>query len=501
MRTRVIRKPGGEGLDTDPTAGIARWPLAASRRQQPFSDTGNADCADEEEFIMTLGCAIRTTVALAMACFIELPAGAQAIRIDAPTEVGRETDPRRFVEPHLAVDPNDPDHLLVAVFVSWDQEPREEMQANQRCASFASRDKGQSWSRHEFPLVDCVDPQVAILPDGQAIFVGLGRMPGIQPRTNTWLVVYHSPDGGVTWDSEPTLIGRGHDHPALVVDLRSPSRKGWVYITTTHEWRDGNGDDASGVFVVRSRDGGKSFDEPALVSPNELHNGAEMPAILSDGTLVVSFVDDSRSPPRFERRRAWIIRSENGASSFSTPFLVSNDVCGPPPVFQLSAMVADGSEGPSRDRLYFACRQSGGGPVVIVSSKDRGKTWNRPGVPAGPTTVDVMRRVMTLAVNNAGVLGVFIAERRATSGEGCLQFLFTASFDGGQSFASVESVSTSECRESTSEEIAQRRHPTNGDYFGMTSLPDGSFRVMWPQMRDGHSLLLTTTITSNRSVK
>ena len=114
---------------------------------------------------------------------------------------------------------------------------------------------------------------------------------------------------------------------------------------------------------------------------------------------IASFVDESRSPPRFERRRAWIIRSENGGSSFSTPFLVSNDVCGPPPVFQLSALVADASEGPSRDRLYFACRQSGGGTVVIVSSKDRGKTWNRPGVAVGPTTIDVnTRRVMTLAV-------------------------------------------------------------------------------------------------------
>ena len=51
------------------------------------------------------------------------------------------------------------------------------------------------------------------------------------------------------------------------------------------------------------------------------------------------------------------------------------------------------------------------------------------------------------------------------------------------------------------DDSAQRRHPTYGDYFGMTSLPDGTFRVMWPQMREGRSVLLTTTITSNESVK
>lgn len=443
-------------------------------------------------------CRTLITAALATACLSGRAAETQTIRIADPTEVARETDPRRFSEPHLAVNPNDKNHLLAGVFVSWDQGEREEMQANQRCASFVSRNNGTSWSRHDFPLIDCVDPQVAILPDGQAIFVGLGRVPGIQPRTNTWLVVYRSPDGGVTWESEPTLIGRGHDHPALVVDYLSPSRKGWVYIITTHEWRDGNGDGVTGIFVVRSRDSGKSFDEPTVVSPNNLGNGGEMPAVLSDGTLIASFVDESPSPPRFERRRAWIVRSDNGGSSFSTPFLVSNDVCGPPPVYQLSALVADVSDGPFRDRLYFACRQFGGGPVVVVSSKDRGRTWNRPGVPVGPTTPTAdaaARRVMTLAVNNAGVVGVFIAERTAKSGDGCLRFLFAASFDGGESFGSAEPVSTSGCEQLAIDEIAQRRHPTNGDYFGMTSLPDGTFRVLWPQMRGGRSVLLTTTIT------
>ena len=84
---------------------------------------------------MTFGCGTRNTAALAMACLSGLPVAAQTVRIAVPTEVDRETDPRRFVEPHLAVDPNDPDHLLAGVFMSWDQGTRQEMQANQRCAS------------------------------------------------------------------------------------------------------------------------------------------------------------------------------------------------------------------------------------------------------------------------------------------------------------------------------------------------------------------------------
>jgi len=224
-----------------------------------------------------------------------------------------------------------------------------------------------------------------------------------------------------------------------------------------------------------------------------------MPVVLSDGTLIVSFIDDSLYPPRFERRRAWTVRSNTDGSSFSPPSFV-NDACGPPPIFQLSALAADMSDGPSRDHLYFGCRQAGGGPIVVVSSADRGKTWNRPGVAVGPTT-DVLRRVMTIGVNNAGVVGVFIAERKTNFGEGCLQFLFSASFDRGASFGPAEPVSTSECRESAADEIARRGSPVYGDYFGIISLPDGTFQVMWPQMRDDHSVLLTTTITATPTVK
>jgi hypothetical protein len=218
-----------------------------------------------------------------------------------------------------------------------------------------------------------------------------------------------------------------------------------------------------------------------------------MPAVLTDGTVVASFVDDIDSKPYFPRRRAWVVRSSDGASTFSTPLFV-NDVCGSPPVFQLSALVADTSGGPFRDRLYFACRQSGGGPVVVTASGDRGDTWNRPGVAVGPIEIDVQAlRVMTMAVNNKGVLGVLTVQRKR-SGEPCLAVDFSASFDGGTTFTSPSSVSTSTCDKSPVEDIAGRMIPTYGDYLGLVTMPNGRFRAMWPEMREGASVLLTTAI-------
>src|SRR6059058_603760 len=170
---------------------------------------------------------------------------AQSIRVATPTEVVRETDPRRFSEPHLAVHPTDPNRFLAAAFSKPLSESVPEMHAGSRCSTFVSSDGARTWTRHDFQMTDCGDPQVAILPDGQAVFVALANVPGIVPERGSWLVVYHSTDAGLTWDDKPTIVGRGHDHPAVAVDLSSTMRKGWIYVTTHHEFTDGNGQRAS----------------------------------------------------------------------------------------------------------------------------------------------------------------------------------------------------------------------------------------------------------------
>jgi hypothetical protein len=413
------------------------------------------------------------------------------LQVGAAVTVARETDPRRFSEPHLAIHPGNPNQFLAAV---WTAATWQDQNQARRCASFVSIDAGATWLRHDFALPDCYDAQVAILPDGQAVFVALATIPGLRPDRPDWLVVFHSNDGGLTWDEAPTTLGWRYDHPAVAVDLTSPKRSGWIYITSHLEWSDGTPPRKSGVFVARSRDGGKTFDVPVTPSPSSLHNFAETPVVLSDGTVVASFVDDTWTPPSPERRRAWIIRSVDGGTTFSAPQFV-NQECGPPPGFQLSALAVDVSDGPFRDRLYFACRQNAGGPVAVTTSTDGGVTWTRPGVAVGPNRVDKdARRVMTLAVNNRGVVGVMVVERRAHTGDGCLVVEFSASLDGGKTFVPPQQVSSSACGNAPNDQMAARRFPTYGDYFGLVSTPDGQFRLMWPEMRGGSSVLLTTTV-------
>ncbi len=113
-----------------------------------------------------------TTVALAVV--VGAASGqVQAIRVgpNLPLSQGLEQRPPR--EPHLAIHPTNPRHLLGAAMLGVVTDSFEEMNDRLGCASFVSLDDGQTWDRHDFPLTNCYDPWVAITADGQAVFTAL----------------------------------------------------------------------------------------------------------------------------------------------------------------------------------------------------------------------------------------------------------------------------------------------------------------------------------------
>ena len=69
-----------------------------------------------------------------------------------------------------------------------------------------------------------------------------------------------------------------------------------------------------------------------------------------------------------------------------------------------------------------------------------------------------------------------------------------ASHDGGRTFSRGQDVSSAgQCSDSTF--VANM---TGGDYFGLAAEPDGRSRLVWAEMRDGISHLLTTTVAMRR---
>lgn len=416
-------------------------------------------------------------------------APAQSVKVSPSTLVAVSPADHPITEPHLAIDLTHPERLVGAVYQA--SKPGLRFPAGedeQTCAAFVSGDSGATWTKHEFNTTWCADPWVVITPDGQALVTMLGRHAAFPQQGNSGLVAFHSADAGRTWDTLVVGLGRSHDHPTMAVDLGAGPRRGWIYLSSHRGRAADDGRIRYGVYLARSRTGGKTFDDAAYFVPNNLHNLTEIPVVLPDGTLIASYVDAAffstdtataqLKETLFERRRAWVVRSTDGGFTFSPPLFVT-DACGPPPGYRLSAFAADLSSGQYAGHLYFACRAAGGGPIVVTSSRDRGETWSAP-VRMQATPRDSATPIPALAVNDRGA--VLVAWWGASGGadDACSTNLYaSASTDGGRTFSPRMLVAT--CA-------------GGGDYFGLVGVPGGRFRLLWPETRSGVRQLRTTVV-------
>ena len=418
-------------------------------------------------------------------------AGGQTLSVDSSTLVARSLPNHPLTEPHLAVDLTRPRRLIAAAFAQRDSRLQYPQGLDdQTCSTFLSEDSGLTWTPHPLDATKCFDPWVAFNPDGSALVTVIASHRVFPQQGDGGLLAYRSADGGVHWDSIPVGLGRNHDHTTIAVDFSEGPRRGWTYVSSHRGRSNDDGRYRYGLYLVRSRNGGKTFDDPVWVIPNNLHNLAEMPVVLSDGTLIASFVDASFTPDSaggrrgemlFERRRAWIVRSTDGGASFSIPLFVT-DACGPPPGYRLSALAADVSKGAHDGTLYFACRGAGRGPIVVTHSNDKGETWS-PVVEMARTERDsATYPIPGIAVNDRGHVLVAWTGGSGSSAPGCETALYaSASTNGGRGFSPPVRVAT--CA-------------GGGDYFGIVGVPGGRFRIIWPETRGVEHQLRTASLTA-----
>jgi Neuraminidase (sialidase) len=443
----------------------------------------------------------RATLQLLLASFIAFHTQPNSIlRVSARATVAIGPPEHLVYEPHLVADPTVRGRWLAASIVHGSAPKYPDSEKDQTCAAFVSTDDAKTWSRHDFPVTACGDPWTAITPDGQFLVSMVAASPDFPQQGSSGLLIFRSDDGGRTWSDHAVGLGRGHDHPVMVVDLTSSPHHGWVYVSSHRGTRADDGQQRYGVWLARSRDGGKTFDDPVTIAPNNLHNLAEMPVVLRDGTVVASFVDagyfslGSTREGSFDTRRAWVTRSSDGAHTFSVPLFV-NDACGPPPGYRLSALAVDTSGGPSSDRLYLACRARNRGGIVVSASEDRGERWTVPVLlPAAADAETPEERIPGLAVNHQGVVMAAWIDGRSAPGHHCEASVFaTISTDEGATWREPTSISsTPACDDST-----RVANSTGGDYFGIAAAPDGTFRLLWSEMRGGRSELVTVSVSSS----
>jgi hypothetical protein len=160
------------------------------------------------------------------------------------------------VEPHVAVNPAQPDNLLGAAQVIPESGPTV-------VSSYASFDGGQSWQDNgplPFPPGLNTDNDVTVAFDaaghGFVAAMATSESEGHMSQTDRTVVVWRTDDGGRSF--APPVVAVGHqfvDHPWLAVDPAA----GTLYLTWVTE-------DHEGAGFTRSTDGGATFDEPRVVA-------------------------------------------------------------------------------------------------------------------------------------------------------------------------------------------------------------------------------------------
>src|SRR6185369_12397218 len=229
---------------------------------------------------------------------------------------------RPHVEPNIAIDPKNPMHL-VATSIAFTRPDN-----SFTCAVFMSFDGGRTWQPGDLsPLNDlkldsAADPWIAFGPGGSVFFSCIAD----NGRTASTLV-FSSNDGGGTW-SKPSVVpfgnGGSFDRASVAVDATNGKFSGRVYIVASQTIKTESGRRISQPVVARSDDNGRTFTSPVGLFPTDLNSNVSNMVILSDGTLVLSFMDFMDSSYRMlKTRRLWVAISKNGGETFSAPHFVA----------------------------------------------------------------------------------------------------------------------------------------------------------------------------------
>ncbi|MCK4513459.1 exo-alpha-sialidase, partial [bacterium] len=303
------------------------------------------------------------------------------------------------------------------------------------------------------------------------------------------LFVLKSTDGGVTWDDAVTVIdgvpGVFEDKELIACDRSGGTHDGNLYVAWARFGMD------TDILSARSTDGASSFDAPALVSDAD---GVQwpVPAVGPDGTVYVAWANYSPASIRLDR-------SYDGGATFGTDVTVASTytaqtyVNGPVLVFSYPAMDCDITGGLFDGRLYIAYMDRGGGDqdIFLRYSDDGGTTWSSPlriNDDAYGNGADQFHP--WLVVSEDGVVNVVFYDRRNDPGNLLMDVYVAQSFDGGASFESNVRVTTV----SSDPTAGSVRAGLIGEYIGLAAATSERLHPVWTDTREGNQDTYTAIV-------
>ena len=391
--------------------------------------------------------------------------------------------------------------------------------------AYATIDGGSTWKASEFAeQVDwgSADPYVAFTPQGTALFSGLAFLKDETGRTRAGLYIYRSADGGLTWE-KPANLGYSYDHEQMVVDPSAGRFGGRAYVGVLYgpypEYV---------VGVFRSEDDGRTWIGPvdAAKGGGKIGLNEFMPLVLSDGTLLLPYADFEFLPDKVKTtgrisNNVWIVASTDGGISFGTPRKIQtmwhdfDDKTGRQ-LGGFPSLAADSRSKEFRDRIYCAWADAKNGKtrVLFSSSSDRGRTWSEPRLLDPSVPAEAYQYQPVVAVNRDGIVAVTFFDTRVSKDGSEYDEYFTASTDGGKTFAAPVKISSAPSRPSGPGNMrfgvlagrykekaylslvsAASRWKSGGDYMGLAADKDGAFHPFWADARSGTFHIYSATVT------
>jgi hypothetical protein len=381
-----------------------------------------------------------------------------------------------YSEPHVAVDPLDPQHLVAGSKMYQNLE-----EYIFKIGTFVSFDGGRTWTDNghlpgypqqtgdegsDYYITS--DVWTAFDDEGGAYTMVLDHPPSGSLTGAGWGMTLHkSADGGRTWSDRIPIHENSDpvskhlfldDKNTLVVDNTGPDGDGQVgnaYACWSFDAFVAN----LAVFVSRSTDAGESWSRPTNVSGTDrtvlgchvVVGPPETPA--GPGALYVFWRD-------FSRGRNRVAKSTDGGLTYSAPRTVVSYRESPSP-FPGSAFrngnIPAGAVDPVDGTVYLSymdyhatnpdedCPEAGEEPiegqvcdadVMLVRSTDGGATWSEPiRVNQDPVGNGKDQFQQQLAVTDSGQLNMMWFDRRNDPANFYIDTFFARSNDGGATWS------------------------------------------------------------------
>lgn len=379
--------------------------------------------------------------------------------------VGDDLPDRPHVEAVVAVNPADPDDIVVASIVI--QEPFSgDFHDSWTVHALVSGDGGASWIRRSLPGLDAAvsaDPWLQWSRDGDLYLSVLAAADDDPLRT--WL--YESKDGGNEWAGPadvPFAYEGSVDHP--VIDVAG--ERLFVFASG----------DLPAILVTRESASDGALEPLPDFRPDSLNNNLGAGIGFPDGRFVFSYFSMSVPQPS----SLYAVRPNEEGDGHRVSTITPEHI----PV-GFPRLAVDRSTGTWRDRVYSVWTRSEQQPdVMIAHSDDFGASWSRPIRVQGDSSRS-SRIQPAVHVNEDGTVAAAWIDGRRHEGD-CWDVFAAVSLDGGRTFTPERRLTPEiTCPNAPGNRNGQaaRRWRWGGDYIGLASDSRGRFYVSWADSRTG----------------